>query len=87
MLTDTHLYLKDHVANAYLISILGGAIITMLWSFILHKAYATDQVRWPSIPLLLGVFERGLFTTFAIWVPSGLGPFLGTWIVVKAAGG
>jgi hypothetical protein len=39
------------------------------------------------MPIASGVFERALATAFVIWIPAAVGPFTGTWIVAKAAGG
>lgn len=79
--------------TAYAASLIGGAAITFLWAEAVHFIIQWQfpgmarplRLRW--MPIAIGVLERAVMTSFAIWVPMALGPFMGTWIVAKAAGG
>lgn len=67
--------------------------ITFGWAEFLHwmiRANRTDRPpdtrrRWFGITL--GFLERGLVTAFILWLPNAAGPFIGAWLVVKAATG
>lgn len=82
--------------TAYSVSVLGGAVVTFGWSSILHWKLSQDlksgdeagtpkRLLW--VPAMLGVFERTLITTFVLFMPIAVGPFVGAWISIKAVGG
>lgn len=78
----------------YFISVIIAAPITLLWPWCLYKIIdkkkssadiPAERVWW--IPLLIGVFERGIITTLVGWQVSGAAVFIGAWVAVKTAGG
>jgi hypothetical protein len=81
--------------TAFAMSIGAGALVTLVWSETVHRSVERKfkGLEYPEItritwmPAMIGVLERALVTTFAIWLPMALGPFMGAWIVAKAAGG
>jgi len=84
----------NNLLLGYVISVLVGIPVTLVWSEFLHakiQKYRTgedeggERVGW--IPLLIGVFERMIITTFFIFSVSGTAGFIGAWIAVKSAGG
>jgi hypothetical protein len=84
----------DNLIIGYLISVIVGIPITYIWSEFLHGkviSYRTkedakaERVLW--IPILVGVFERLIITTFIIFSVSGTAGFIGAWIALKSAGG
>jgi len=76
-------------------SMIVGALITFLWSEVwhtwLHRTFPRDFPnsfnRSKLLAIMIGVLERGLLTTFIIWLPQAAGPFAGAWIAVKAVAG
>jgi hypothetical protein len=89
-------YLRSSLILTYGISALGGALVTLGWSNLLHGALARQfkkeasanpvgRVLW--IPAVLGIIERTLITTFVLFIPMAVGPFAGAWVTIKAVGG
>lgn len=78
----------------YGISLLGGLVVTYIWSAFLHSrlrkyGHQTEpeaqRIWW--IPLLVGVLERAIITTMVAFKISGAAGFIGAWVAVKSAGG
>lgn len=68
--------------------------ITYYWSIFLfrlirHHNPNPENIpeRIPFIPLLIGVFERAIITTLVGFSIPGAAAFIGTWVLIKAAGG
>jgi hypothetical protein len=81
---------------AYAVAVLGGVAITYSWSAFLHCLLArrfpqeaalrkVESALW--LPILMGVLERSMITTFVFYIPAAIGPFSGAWITIKAVGG
>jgi hypothetical protein len=74
-------------------SIVGGAVVTLIWTELLHWIVRRQFRKGPEpsrirpLPAISGLLERAVVTALVIWIPAGTGPFMGTWIVAKAAGG
>ena len=78
----------------YTLSVFIAMPVTAYWSRRLHAAVVClrqdaeeEATRVPWIPLLVGLFERVIITTFVGWNVSGTAGFIGAWVAVKSAGG
>ena len=83
--------MDNRAVAALLISTAGGAVVIFVWAEVLHWVLRRqfpgqfshdDRLRWTAI--VIGILERGLLTTFIIWLQPAAGPFTGAWIAVKA---
>lgn len=78
---------------ALLASVVGGLPVTYgVTSFLyrrLNRKYP-DGLQGPHrdawMGTVIGLLERGFITTLTIWLPQSLGPLVGSWMVIKAAG-
>jgi hypothetical protein len=77
-------------------SVLGGGLITFVWSDFLHsklrgmresdgKEFVEERIHW--IPVLIGAVERTLFTILVAFSVEASGAFCGGWVTAKAIGG
>lgn len=81
--------------NPWLISLGGGTIAAVVFSFGLHKSiegYAIREGKKPAkrlvwMPILMGVIERAMYTTLVGNEISGAASFIGAWVTIKAVGG
>lgn len=89
-MADVLLIAKNYpFVTALTMSVVVGMVVTWIWSSILHRMLKKDynDQRLPWIGVAFGVLERGLLTTFVLWLPQAAGPFVGAWIAVKAVTG
>ena len=85
-------FLDTPPSFALIASIVGGAIFTAAVSQLLHRII-NQQFRWQIdendrviwIAVVVGICERAVLTTFAIWISSGAATFAGAMLAVKAA--
>ena len=81
---------------AYIVVGLTAVLVTNWWSNFWHdyiekncpkRASEYPPGRIPTIPVLIGLFERVIITTLIGWDVSGSASFIGAWIAIKTAGG
>src|SRR3954471_11089284 len=81
------------IAWALLASVVAGLPVTYgTTAFLyrrLNRKYPED-LKGPHrdawMGTVIGLVERGLVTTLTFWLPQSLGPLVGSWMVIKAAG-
>jgi len=76
---------------ALIASGIGGAPITHVWANCSHwyasrGAPRAEVGRDKLIVAFSGILERVVITALVMWLPAAVGPIVGSWIVIKAAG-
>jgi len=81
---------------ALLVSTIGGMPVLFGWAATWHwyanrcdgKSGLGNPPSERDLPTVIigGIFERGLITMLALWLPSEVGVIVAGWIAVKAAG-
>src|SRR5262249_11856262 len=89
-------YFRSHpFVSALFISVVGGAVVTWLWSWLLHRLNQQNYERLPedarkrhhAFSITIGGVERLLLTTLVIWLAGAVGPLGAAWLGVKAVVG
>jgi hypothetical protein len=81
--------------SALSISVVVGALVTWLWSSLLHwlnhESYeelpADARKKHHTFSITIGAVERLLLTALVIWLPAAVGPLGAAWLGGKAAVG
>lgn len=80
------------LAWAFVLSVVGGAIVTILLMYGLLRALVWQEIVKDSkrvwwLVALVGCFERAAVTALTIWAPTVVPVFVGGWVLLKFAGG
>src|SRR6266478_5636494 len=62
--------------KALVISIVLGAVVTLLWAEFLYRCFSSDhpEQRARGIAAINGMVIRGFMTSLVIWLPQAVGP-------------
>ena len=99
-LAETTMFATDGIsshpfASALIISTVVGALVTWLWSSLLHCLNKKNYEELPddarkrhyAFSFIIGAVERMLITTLVLWLPMAVGPLAAAWLGVKAVVG